>query len=118
MRKRNNRIWVRLDDAEYSDLKNAIEDSGLALESYLRQLIKGYVPRSTPGPDYYTMIQALTLISGQLEHIAQNLSHSGIFDPSDYQHQVDLLKKTIIRIEKQTLLPVPIITHGHLIKRQ
>lgn len=118
MRNRNNRIWVRLNDAEFSLLKHAIEDSGLTLESYLRQLIKGYMPRSTPGPDYHAMIQALTLISEQLERIEQYLFHRGIFDPSDYQHQVDLLKETILRIEKQTLLPVPVINHGHPIKRQ
>ena len=48
VRKRNNRVQVRLDSKEYQAFMKAVRKSGLSQEVYLRHLINGVVPQDAP----------------------------------------------------------------------
>lgn len=70
MRNRNNRVWVRLDDDEYSRFRKHIDQSGLSQEAYLRFLIQELIPQPKPPPDYFTMTRELRAIGNNIHQIA------------------------------------------------
>ena len=45
MRKRSIRVGVRFNQSEHERFQKLVEDSGLSQEEYLRQLVRGVVPR-------------------------------------------------------------------------
>lgn len=71
IRKRNNRVQVRLDNKEHQAFLKAAKRSRLSQEVYLRHLINGVVPQDAPPPDYYAMMQQLYRIGNNLNQIAQ-----------------------------------------------
>lgn len=59
LRKRNYRVGVRFNQAEHERFQMLVKDSGLSQEEYLRQLVRGVVPRDEPPPDYYKKMRQL-----------------------------------------------------------
>ena len=72
VRKRNNRVQVRLDNKEHQAFLKAVRRSRLSQEVYLRHLINGVVPQDAPPTDYYAMMQQLYRIGNNLNQIAQS----------------------------------------------
>ena len=71
MRKRSIRVGVRFNQSEHERFQKLVEDSGLSQEEYLRQLVRGVVPRDAPPPDYYKMMRQLYHIGNLLNQIAK-----------------------------------------------
>lgn len=74
MRKRSIRVGVRFNQSEHERFQKLVEDSGLSQEEYLRQLVRGVVPRDAPPPDYYKMMRQLYHIGNLLNQIAKKSS--------------------------------------------
>jgi len=98
MRKRNHRVAVRLDDAEYTKLITAVERAGISQESFLRHLIGGYSPREKPPPDYYAMMEELRRIGNNLNQIARAAHITGAIDTKAYDENATLYREALRKI--------------------
>ncbi len=67
MRKRTNRVEIKLNDAEYAHLNNLVQASNLSRESYLRMCINGLVPRPAPSVELVEVIQVLRQIANSFK---------------------------------------------------
>ena len=105
MRKRNNRIQVRLNSKEYQHFQKLVKKSGLSLEAYLRQLINGIVPRDAPPPDYHAMMRELYRIGNNLNQIAQKANAVGVVDASRYDTAVREFRQAVQTITAAVILP-------------
>ena len=59
LRKRNHRLYVRMSDAEYEDLEQALETTGMTQQAYILEAVKSYV--NSEAQDQ--MLQSITAIS-------------------------------------------------------
>lgn len=59
VRKRNHRLYVRMSDAEYEDLEQALETTGMTQQAYILEAVKSYVNSETQDQ----MLQSITAIS-------------------------------------------------------
>ncbi len=80
MRKRNNRVSVRFTDEELEHFKRLVERTGFSAEEYLRQIIRGVVPRDTLPADYYKMMRQLYRVGNSLNQIAQKAHVLNVMD--------------------------------------
>ena len=108
VRKRNNRVQVRLDSKEYQAFMKAVRKSGLSQEVYLRHLINGVVPQEAPPPDYYAMMQQLYRIGTNLNQIAQKAHTLNVIDVQRYDAAVHKFEEAVKQITEAVVSPRPI----------
>ena len=107
MRKRPNRIWCHLSDAELIDFNQKVKRSGMTRQSYLRMLISGYTPKALPSADYLTMAKQLHSLSNNVNQVAARANATGFFMVKEYEQYMNDVYDTIARIEKELLEPEP-----------
>lgn len=105
MRKRNIEIIFRLNESEAEALERKVKQSGLSREAYLRQIIKGLVPKNTPPPDYYLMMKELHKIGNNLNQIAQKAHVLNVVDVQRYDKTVRHFEQTVRVITEAVILP-------------
>lgn len=105
MRKRNVPIMFRLNRREAEDLDKKVRKSGLNREAYLRQLIRGVVPKDAPPPDYYSMMRELHKIGNNLNQIAQKAHTLNVMDVQRYDRDMRDFETAIKRITEAVILP-------------
>jgi hypothetical protein len=105
MRKRNIEIIFRLNESEAEALERKVKQSGLSREAYLRQIIKGIVPKNTPSPDYYLMMKELHKIGNNLNQIAQKAHVLNVVDVQRYDKTVRHFEQTVRVITEAVVLP-------------
>ena len=105
MNKRTIEIKVRLNNNEAELLNKHVKKSGLSREAYLRQIIKGLVPKNTPPPDYYLMMKELHKIGNNLNQIAQKAHVLNVVDVQRYDKAVRHFEQTVRVITEAVVLP-------------
>ena len=105
MRTRNNRIFLRLNDAELEKLNTAVRKSGLSREVYLRQLITGIQPRDLPPPDFRPMMRQLYYCGNNLNQIARKAHAMNVIDVQKYDEAVQQFRETVILLTREILNP-------------
>ena len=105
MRKRNNRVSVRFTDEELDYFKSLVERTGLSGEEYLRQIVKGVVPRDSPPADYYKMMRQLYHVGNALNQIAQKAHVLNVMDVQRYDRAVAEFEQTVRNIMEAVILP-------------
>ena len=105
MRKRNNRVSVRFTDEELDYFKSLVERTGLSGEEYLRQIVKGVVPRDSPPADYYKMMRQLYHVGNALNQIAQKAHVLKVMDVQRYDRAVAEFEQTVRNIMEAVILP-------------
>lgn len=105
MRSRSFRARVWLNDRETRHFKKSVELSGLSQEAYLRSLIMGYHPKPKPPPDYFSLLQELHSINGNLSHLAALAGAAKAVDTQAYWENVAQLRKAILEIQRAVELP-------------
>lgn len=105
MRKRNIEIIFRLNESEAEALERKVKQSGLSREAYLRQIIKGIVPKNTPPPDYYSMMKEFHKIGNNLNQIAQKAHVLNVVDVQRYDKAVRHFEQTVRVITEAVILP-------------
>lgn len=107
MRKRNNRVQVRLDKDEYQYFIKRVKKSGVSQEVYLRHLINGLVPNDAPPPDYYSMMRELHKIGGNLNQIALKAHSLGVVDVARHDNACRELERAVRQITAAVVEPRP-----------
>ena len=105
MRKRNNRVSVRFTDEELHYFRKLVERTGLPAEEYLRQVVKGIVPRDSPPADYYKMMRQLYHVGNALNQIAQKAHVLNVMDVQRYDRAVAEFEQTVRNIMEAVILP-------------
>lgn len=105
MRKRNNRVSVRFTDEELDHFRKLVERTGLSAEEYLRQIIKGVVPRDSPPADYYKMMRQLYHVGNALNQIAQKAHVLNVMDVQRYDRAVAEFEQAVRNITAAVILP-------------
>lgn len=105
MRKRNNRVSVRFTDEELDHFKRLVERTGLSAEEYLRQIIRGVVPRDSPPADYYKMMRQLYRVGNSLNQIAQKAHVLNVMDGQRYDRAVAEFEQVVRNITEAIILP-------------
>lgn len=98
MRKRTNRVEIKLNDAEYAHLNNLVQASNLSRESYLRMCINGLVPKPSPSTELIEIIRILRQISESLSDISKSVYTQNGIDESIYVQNFELLQSQINEI--------------------
>ena len=105
MRKRPNRIWCHLSDAELVDFNRKVKCSGMTRQSYLRMLISGYTPKELPSADYLAMAKQLHALSNNVNQVAARANATGFFMVKEYEQYMNDVCDAIARIERAILEP-------------
>lgn len=98
MRKRTNRVEIKLNDAEYAHLNNLVQASNLSRESYLRMCLNGLVPKSSPSTELIETIGILRQIAESLSDISKSVYTQNGIDESMYIQNFELLQNQINEI--------------------
>lgn len=105
MRKRNNCVSVRFIDEELEHFKRLVERTGLSAEEYLRQIIRGVVPRDSLPADYYKMMRQLYRVGNSLNQIAQKAHVLNVMDGQRYDRAVAEFEQAVRNITEAIILP-------------
>ena len=105
MRKRSIRVSVRFNQSEHDRFIKLVEDSGLSQEEYLRQLVRGVVPRNAPPLDYYKMMRQLYHIGNSLNQIAKKAQVLNVMDVKRYDKAVAEFEQAVNEITQAVILP-------------
>ena len=105
MRKRNIQIITRLSKDEHQHLIKLVKKSGVSQEVYIRHLINGLVPNDAPPPDYYSMMQELHKIGGNLNQIALKAHTLGVVDIARYDSACRELEQAVRQITAAVVEP-------------
>ena len=105
MGRRNVAVLFRLTPKEAQCLDAKVRRSGLSREAYLRQLIKGVVPRDVPPPDYYSMMKELYRIGNSLAGIAGNAHMMHTADVHRYDRVMQEFREAVRKITAAVVLP-------------
>ena len=111
MRSRNNRIFLRLNEAELERLNTAVCKSGLSREAYLRQIISGLQPRDLPPPDFRPMMRQLYACGNALNQIARKAHALGVIDVQKYNEAVKLFRDIVAELNDTVLAPEKLYGH-------
>lgn len=98
MRKRTNRVEIKLNDTEYAHLNNLVQASNLSRESYLRMCINGLVPKPSPSTELIETIGILRQIAESLSDISKSVYTQNGIDESMYIQNFELLQNQINEI--------------------
>lgn len=107
MRKRGLRIQVWVNQEEDRKLQKHAKQSGLSREAYLRSLINGFVPKTLPPLDYYTMLRELHAIGNNLNQLAVKAHVTGHLDHASFQREADALRCVVQQIQEAVTSPEP-----------
>ncbi len=107
--KRTVEIKVRLSPKEFEKLDNRVKRSRLSRETYLRQLIDGYLPTDAPPPDYYAMMKELYRIGTNLNQIAAKAHVLNVIDVQRYDGAVKEFERAVMDITNAVLMPKRIV---------
>ena len=105
MRSRNIRLQVWVNEKKLAMLDRKAQRSHLTRAAYIRQLIRGYIPRDAPPPDYYAMMRQLYRIGNNLNQIAQKAHVLNVIDVQRYDAGVRQFEEAVRAITKATILP-------------
>lgn len=105
MRKRNIPFIFRLNEQEAEAFRDRVKRSGLTQESYVRQVIRGKIPRDAPPPDYYAMMKELHKIGNNLNQIAQKAHVLNVIDVQRYDRDVKKFEEAVRLITEAVILP-------------
>lgn len=95
----------RLTPKEAQSLDAKVRRSGLSREAYLRQLIKGVVPRDAPPPDYYSMMKELYRIGNSLTRIAGNAHMQNAAEAQRYDRDLQEFREAVRKITEAVVMP-------------
>ena len=98
MRKRTNRVEIKLNDDELSHLNKLVKESNLSRESYLRMCINGLVPKPSPSTELIEIIVILRQIAESLSDISKSVYTQNGIDESIYVQNFELLQNQINEI--------------------
>ena len=105
MRKRNNRVWVRLNDEEFSELTQKIKQSGYPREVFIRKVLKEAIVREAPPADYPKLLRALSQIGNNLNQIAATANTIHFINPKELKAATADLKHTMQQIHHAFQIP-------------
>lgn len=112
MRKRTNRVEIKLNDYELNHLNRLVKESNLSRESYLRMCINGLVPKPSPSTELIETIGILREIAKSLSDISKSVSTQNGIDESMYIQNFELLQNQINEIMILIREPLPIHIQG------
>jgi len=98
MQARNIEIKCRLNNKEADALNKQVKKSGLSRESYIRNIISGYIPTDQPPPDYHAMMDELRAIGNNMNQIARKANVLNVIDSRRYDEAFCELKQAIVDI--------------------
>lgn len=78
MRKRNIRLQFWVNEQELAGLGKRVAACGLTRQAYFRQRIIGLVPRTTPPPDYFAMMQEIYKLRVTIQAILDSAVGDGV----------------------------------------
>lgn len=102
---RNRKLTIRLSEDELQRLNYVVSQSGMSKESYVRLLLKGYLPKGKPTEDYLEMIQELRRIGNNINQIAMIAHKTKNINDTKYLKIVNDLNKSISKIESINRTP-------------
>lgn len=105
MRKRSISFLLRLSETEYAHLIKEVGKTGLSREAFIRMLINGYIPKTSPPPDYYAMVRELHSIGNNLNQLAVKAHTTGHLDRETFQQEADELRRAVQRIQQAVTEP-------------
>jgi hypothetical protein len=105
MLKRNIQILFRVNAEEHDHLKSNAKKCGLSVARYLRFLIRGYVPKQLPPPDYYGMIRQLQAIGNSVNQIAARANATGFYLKDEYAKYAEDLRAAILNVQEAVTQP-------------
>lgn len=105
MRRRNIPFMFRLNEQEAEAFRARVKRSGMTQESYVRQVIRGKIPRDAPPPDYYAMMKELHKIGNNLNQIAQKAHVLNVIDVQRYDRDMKKFEETVRLITEAVILP-------------
>lgn len=112
MRKRTNRVEIKLNDYELNHLNRLVKESNLSRESYLRMCINGLVPKPSPSTELIETIGILREIAKSLSDSSKSVSTQNGIDESMYIQNFELLQNQINEIMILIREPLPIHIQG------
>ena len=74
MRKRDVRIWARVNEEEFEAIARRVQKTGLSREAYVRSVLLGSVPREKPDERFYSAMQGLAGMAAAVGHLARKTS--------------------------------------------
>ena len=98
MRKRKNRVEIKLNDAEYEHLNRLVQESNLSRESFLRMIINGLLPKPSPSKELIEVIFHLRTIAETLNQIAVHEYELDNTDLLIYMQNYEYLQEQITEI--------------------
>lgn len=104
-RERKIRVWVRLNEKEFTHLTNCVLSTGLPRENYLRLLIMGYAPTPFPPYDYYGMMNELRSIGTCFNQIARKANVLKVIDSPRYDRHYQEYKELTADLYKHLIEP-------------
>ena len=104
-RKKRHRVSCSLDDNDYGVFMLQVIRSGLTVQQYLYQLIRGNQPRASPTLDFQEVITQLREISKNLNMLCAVSKSNGDVNFKIYQENYNQLNKEILEIRRKILLP-------------
>ena len=105
MRRRNIPFMFRLNEQEAEAFRARVKRSGLTQEAYVRQVIRGKIPRDAPPPDYHAMMKELHKIGNNLNQIAQKAHVLNVIDVQRYDRDMKKFEETVRLITEAVILP-------------
>ena len=105
MKNLNHQVIFRVDDSDYALLKSLAKKTGLSQAGYLRQILRGFVPKEKPPPEYYEMVQELRAIRSDISQITDKLRITGEFSSGEYDNTLRILRESILKIVKAVIVP-------------
>jgi len=98
MRQRHYRARVWLSENEYKKFIRNVEKTGLSKETYLRQLITGYKPKSLPASELLDAIKSLTNACNSLINIS--FEKSDCTNIVQYNHLSTILQDALLSLHR------------------
>ena len=105
MRKRNRRVQVRLTEQEYRGFLKWVGSSGLSQEEYLRQLLRGLVPRDLPPPDYQRFMEELYQVGSLLRQLSHQAQALGAVDAARCESAVEQFRQLVEEVTAAVISP-------------
>ena len=105
MKNLNHHIFFRVNDFDYELLQTRAKATGLSHAGYLRQILRGYIPKDRPPPEYFEMIGELRVISVTMNDIVCKLNMTGEFDKEQYEESLRTLRESVLKIMKAVTVP-------------
>lgn len=105
MRKRTERIWIRLTQEEKAELDKKVKQSGLSREAFLRRIYRdGYVKEAPPA-EYPKLILALSRIGTNINQIAATANSVKYIDAYYLNEVLEEHRRILRELQKSWGIP-------------